>query len=116
MADGNNALALIEPDQFFAPTPRDAMGGLLEQYDDMRAREILAQLGDGSAPGTSLGLGVFHLLRADLDRAADFMTHAIEERYPGILFFLNGPSGTGVRASPRWAALRQLLNLPEGTR
>jgi len=38
MADGNNALALIEPDQFFAPTPRDAMGGLLEQYEDMRAR------------------------------------------------------------------------------
>ena len=60
--------------------------------DDMRAREILAQLGDGSAPGTSLGLGVFHLLRADLDRAADFMTHAVEERYPGILFFLNGPA------------------------
>lgn len=35
-ADG--AITLFEPEQFFAPTPSDAMGGLLERYSDMRAR------------------------------------------------------------------------------
>lgn len=36
MADG--ALTLFEPEQFFAPAPSDAMGGLLERYGNMRAR------------------------------------------------------------------------------
>ena len=53
---------------------------------------------------TSLGFGVFHLPRADLDRAADFMTHAVEERYPASCSFSTGRVQWGVRASPRWPA------------
>lgn len=29
---------IAEPEQFFAPAPRDAVGGLIEQYSDLRAR------------------------------------------------------------------------------
>lgn len=86
---------------------------LINAGDDARARAILAPLGDGSASATSLGLGVFWLLRNDVDRAADFMTRAIGERYPGILFFLNGSTGAALRASARWPAMKRMLNLPE---
>ena len=85
---------------------------LVNTGDDARAQHILAPLGDGSGPGTSLGLGIFHLLRDDVERAADCMTRAIEERYPGILFFLNSQTGAALRASARWPKLRQMLNLP----
>jgi eukaryotic-like serine/threonine-protein kinase len=86
---------------------------LVNAGDHGRAQHILAPLEESSAPGTSLGLGIFHLLCGDVERAADSMTRAIEERYPGILFFLNSQTGAALRASARWPKLRQMLNLPD---
>ena len=87
---------------------------LVNTGDRERAQQILAPLGDGSAPGTSLGLGVFQLLLGDVELGADYMTRVIDERYPGILFFVNGALGAPLRASTRWPAMRRMLNLPEG--
>ncbi len=54
------------------------------------------------------------MLLGDVELGADYMTRAIDERYPGILFFVNGALGAPLRASTRWPAMRRMLNLPEG--
>jgi serine/threonine-protein kinase len=111
-----DALESAERAYAFAPWDPVVVGllaaTLAHTGEDARAQQVLAPLGDGSVAGTSVGHAVFHLLRNEVDRAADFMARAIDERYPTILF-LNGSIGAALRASPRWPALKRKLHLPE---
>jgi hypothetical protein len=54
---------------------------------------------------------VHYLLRGDLDQASDWIVHAIEQRYPGILFFVH-IIGRALRESPHWPRLAAMMNLP----
>src|SRR5688572_21295468 len=70
------------------------------------------RLGDRTAFGAPLGFVVFHLVCGEPRLAADWVEKSIEQRYPGILFFVNLPFGKVLRASPRWPALARRMNLP----
>jgi hypothetical protein len=71
----------------------------------------LGLAGDGSAFGAPIGLAVHYLLRGDLDQASDWIAHAVEQRYPGILFFVH-IIGSALRESPHWPRLAAMMNLP----
>ena len=75
---------------------------------------LLGTLGDGSAFGAPIGLAVHCLLRGDLDQAADWIARAVEQRYPGILFFVH-IIGTALRESSHWPRLAAMMNLPSGS-
>jgi hypothetical protein len=74
----------------------------------------LGLAGDGSAFGAPIGLAVHYLLRGDLDQASDWIAHAVEQRYPGILFFVH-IIGNALRESPHWRRLAAMMNLPDGS-
>jgi TolB-like protein len=57
-----------------------------------------------------VGPAMFHLLSGELDKAADWIQTAIEQRQVAILFFLNAHA-TALRATPRWPALAKMMNL-----
>ena len=59
-----------------------------------------------------IGPAVFHLVTGDVDRTADWVEKAIEERQFAVFFFLRS-HGQTLRASPRWPALARMLKLPE---
>lgn len=59
-----------------------------------------------------VGPAVFHLVTGDVDRMADWVEKAIEERQFAVFFFLRS-HGQALCASPRWPAVARTLKLPE---
>jgi hypothetical protein len=84
---------------------------LVRSGDRDRAQGLLDKLGSGQAYGAAHGLAIFHLLCSDIDRAADCVEKAIEERDPAILLSLRQPYAQPLRSSPRWPKLVELMNL-----
>jgi tetratricopeptide (TPR) repeat protein len=80
--------------------------------DAAGAGALIDSLGDGSAYGAPIGLTVYYLLLGDIDKAADWIARAVEQRYPGILFFVY-IIGRSLRESRRWPALAALMDLPQ---
>jgi serine/threonine-protein kinase len=76
-----------------------------------RAEELIQPLLSKDEYVDPLGLAIFNLVCGDLDRTADWVERAIEQRQPAILFFLNGHA-TALRSSPRWPKLARMMNLP----
>src|ERR1700704_6412831 len=64
---------------------------------------LLEKLEDGSAFGAPIGLAVHHLLCGDVDAAAHWIARAVDQRYPGILFFVHLIGGS-LRESLHWPA------------
>jgi len=95
----------------WAPYTIGTLAGVLKmQGDARRAEEILGKLGDGSSYGAPIGFLIFHLLRAEPDKAADWAEKAIEQRHPQM------PSNLRLfdsiwRSSPRWAGVARQMNL-----
>jgi hypothetical protein len=50
---------------------------------------------------------------AEIDVAADWAEKAIAQRHPMITLYLRLPLAAALRASPRWSALAQMMNLPD---
>ena len=82
--------------------------------DRDRAQGLLDKLGSGQAYGTPHGLAIFYLLCSDIDRTADWVEKAIEERDPLILLSLRQPYAQPLRSSRHWPKLAKLMNLPAG--
>jgi hypothetical protein len=61
-----------------------------------------------------MGLAIFHACCDEIDLAADWLEKAIEERYPGIVLWLQSTMAEPLRSSPRWPKLAKMMNLPEG--
>lgn len=80
--------------------------------DRRRGLELVNELADGMAFGAPIGLAVYHLVSGEIDAAADWIEKAIDQRYPGIMFFVNLPIGQPLRDSVRWPALARLMHLP----
>ena len=109
------ALASAEKAYSLAPWARGGAGsvaGLLKLTGDTgRAEAVLETLGDGTAPGAALGFINYHLICADIQQAADWAEKAIEQREPGIIYFLL-PFARALRRSSRWSGLAKMMNLP----
>jgi hypothetical protein len=57
-------------------------------------------------------LAIYHLCCGEIDLAAGWFEKAIAERYPFVVAFLQGAIGEPLRASPCWAKLAAMMNLP----
>lgn len=57
-----------------------------------------------------IGPAIFHLLSGDVDRTANWVEKAIEERQFAVFFFLRSHAQV-LRASPRWPRLAKMMNL-----
>jgi serine/threonine-protein kinase len=110
------ALAAAERAYSLAPWSSRAIGllaGILVRSGDRdRAQGLLDKLGSGEAYGAAHGLTIFHLLCSDIDRAADWVEKAIEERDPSVLHSLRAPYAQPLRSSRHWPKLAKLMNLP----
>lgn len=73
-----------------------------------RGEELLEQLKPGTAPGAAVGLTVFHALGGDLDKAAECVKLAIEQRDMPLVQNV----GPFLRPTPWWPALAKSMNLP----
>jgi tetratricopeptide (TPR) repeat protein len=73
-----------------------------------RADALIEKLRTGKAYGAPTGMSVFHALRGEFDRAAEWAGQAIAERDPEFVKVL----GPLLRSTPRWPALAKMMNLP----
>jgi TolB-like protein/Tfp pilus assembly protein PilF len=86
------------------------LAGVLKRIGEVsRADELIQKLMPGETYGASTSLFFFHLLCEEMDRAAEWLKKAIEQRYPiavihASMFF---------RSTPQWSALAKLMNLPD---
>jgi serine/threonine-protein kinase len=119
-ADGrrlDEALAFAE--RLYSVAPQFPVGvGLLaavlsRKGDSRRSESVLRELGDGSAPCTPLGFCLFHLIRSEIDKAADWAEKSIEERDPNSLPATCGPNRKFLEAAGRWPAIARMLNLSQ---
>jgi tetratricopeptide (TPR) repeat protein len=110
------ALAAAERAYSLAPWSSMALGvlaGVLVLSGDRdRAQGLLDKLGSGQAYGAPHGPAIFHLLCSNIDRAADWVEKAIEERDPSVPHSLRLPFAQPLRSSRHWPKLAKLMNLP----
>ncbi|MGB6782172.1 MAG: protein kinase [Terracidiphilus sp.] len=97
---------------WYAPAVGVYAGALVRMGKPDQGKEIVQRLGSGEVYGTSMGLALFHTCCGGIDRAADWAEKAIEERDSLAATYLQSAIGEPLRASPRWPALRQMMNLP----
>ena len=90
-------------------------GMLMRTGDAARAQQILSQIESGSEYAQPLGLTIYHLLAGDIDKAANWMERAIEQRVPGAVVHRLVPIYAALHASPRWPELAKMMNLPEAS-
>ena len=78
-----------------------------------RSQALVNQLLPGTTFGAPFGLALYHLATGDLDRCADWLERAIEQRDLWVSFLLNvGNIGGRVMWShSRWPRLAQLMNV-----
>jgi eukaryotic-like serine/threonine-protein kinase len=113
---GNLSQAMVHAERAYvlAPWSPSAIGGfaaaLTRSGETLRAEAMLDKLRPGDAYGAPIGLGTFHLLRSDIEQAAEWVKRAIEQRHPAVFFFLN-VHGQALRSSPSWPQLADSLNL-----
>jgi len=80
-----------------------------------RVEELLQSLKPDNAYGTPVSMALFYLLSGEIDQAADWLSKAIPQRPPLLLFTLRalGPLWNRLRSSPRWPAVAAMMKLPE---
>lgn len=75
-----------------------------------RADTLLQEMGD--SPNPLWGRAWFHLLCSEVDAAASWYEKMIEFRDVFAVVFANSPYTQELRASPHWAKLARMMNLP----
>jgi hypothetical protein len=85
-------------------------GALLRNGQTARAAELIREI--GSAPRPPIGMALYHAIIGELDRAADWYMHAIEQRDPFALVFAADPQLRELRDTPRWRDVAALMKLP----
>jgi TolB-like protein/Tfp pilus assembly protein PilF len=89
------------------------LAGIMSRVGDTNSADrLLAKLGDGSAYGAPSGHVCYHMVRSEIDLAADWFRQAIAQRdtrAPGILPRLFGDL---LMSSQHWPSLARLMNLP----
>jgi TolB-like protein len=89
------------------------LAGILSRVGETdSAEQLVARLGDGAAYGAPSGRVCYHMVRSEIDLAADWFRQAIaprDTRAPGILPRLFGDL---LMSSQHWPSLARLMNLP----
>jgi Tfp pilus assembly protein PilF len=92
------------------PQAIGVLAGVLKRVGEAnRAEELIQRLMPGETYGAPLGFCLFYLLCGEIDRAADWLEKAIEQRHPNTAHY----ASMNFRSSSRWPALARLMNLPE---
>ncbi len=111
------ALAFAETAYAINPTLPAAIGqlaGLLSLTGSHeRSKALVNQLLPGTTFGAPFGLALYYLAKGDLDRCADWLEKAIDQRDVWVSFLLNvgNIGGRVMWSSPRWPRLAQLMNV-----
>jgi tetratricopeptide (TPR) repeat protein len=112
------ALAAAEKAYQIAPWhPRviGSLAGVLARTGERgRAEFLLGQL--SNAQGglvTAEGMVLYHLLRSEVDAAADWYEKGIEQRIPILVPWIRLPLTRPLRESPRWPKIAKMMKLPE---
>ncbi len=91
------------------------LAGSLDRIGEAdRAASLLETIGDGSAFGAPFALANYYLVRADLDRAAEWFEKGIAQRDTRMPWICVGMHGDLLTSSPHWDRLARLMNLPAG--
>jgi TPR repeat protein len=95
------------------PSTIGTLAGILRRMGEAnRAEELIQKLMPGETYGAPIGLFFFHFICGDIDKAADWLEKAIEQRHPAAAIY----ASMYFRSTSRWPALAKLLNLPEEAR
>ena len=76
-----------------------------------RAEALLREMGDSPTP--IWGRAWYHLLCSEIDAAADWYEKMIEARDLFAVVYANSLYTAELRASPHWARLARMMNLPD---
>ncbi len=106
------ALAAAEAARQLAPWNARVAGvlaAILTRTGDRNRAEELRRQAKESAP---IGMVVYHMLRSELDAAADWYEKSIEQREPFAVMYARTAFAAPLRASARWPSLAKMMNLP----
>jgi tetratricopeptide (TPR) repeat protein len=107
------ALHFAEKATPMIPQAIGALAGILKRMGEVkRAEELLQKLMPCETYGAPIGLFYFCFVCGDIDRAADWLEKAIQQRQPNAALF----ASIYFRSSSRWPELASLMNLPEEAR
>jgi TolB-like protein len=87
-------------------------GVLARTGQTSRADVLIDKLTPLEAYGSPLGLMFFHLVCAEVDKAAAWAEKAIGQRDTRVIMLLSLPLVQRLRSGSRWPALASLMNLP----
>ena len=78
-----------------------------------RSKALVNQLFPGTTFGAPFGLALYYLTTGDLDRCADWLEKAIDQRDVWVSFLLNvgNIGGRAMWSSARWPRLAKLMNV-----
>ncbi len=76
------------------------------------ARTLYQSLGTGERFGDYRAQAVYDLLCGDVDRAADWVEKALEQRDHSMMYYLRFVICKPLRASDRWPKIARMVNLP----
>jgi serine/threonine-protein kinase len=111
------ALRLAERSYSVAPSMPSAIGTfaatLHQTGETERAKAVLEKLGDGRAHGSAMGFAAFYQGCLELDKAAEWVAQAIDERDPNTFPIMCGPGRRLWESSGHWQSLARMMNLPE---
>jgi tetratricopeptide (TPR) repeat protein len=86
-------------------------GSLYRLGDRTRSADVLRQMGDDPHPPWWRAL--YHLLRSEIDAAADWFEKMIELRDPFALAYVRSPIVRPLRESAHWPRLAAMMKLPD---
>jgi len=93
------------------PTVAGMLGGLLAQIGQAaRGQEVIRRHGEWDA--NPFGRALFHVLRSELDLAAEWYEKAIAQRALFAIIMAPAPMIEPLRRSALWPRLAKLMNLP----
>jgi adenylate cyclase len=89
------------------------LAGVLKRMEEVkRAEELIQKLMPGEAYGAPFGLYTVCSLCGEIDKAADWLEKAIDQRDPCAAIY----ASVWFRSSSRWPALAKRMNLPQEAR
>jgi len=105
------ALALTERLYALTPWANTIVGQLaallVRTGEKQRAEALIEPLRPGAAYGAPTGMVMFHAMCGEFDRASEWASRAVDERYPEFLKILR----PWLQSTPQWPALARLMNL-----
>lgn len=95
----------------WSPDPIGILAGLVRRNGEEVESSLLNALGSGEAPGDARAHALSHLLCGEIDKGADWVEKAIEQRDSSMMLYLRFVVCKHLRASARWPKIAKMANL-----